>query len=167
MVSRVMNLGFCVCGVSLALSAPARAYTEEHAYGYEISLWRADSCLFGFLSASEGLIGDTPTGQISDVFYDAASGNVSFMAKLSTGAIHFEKHYVPSWDLFLFRGRIETSRMTGTVTHLIFNYPAFQPVTETVVLSVLEKDQYVEGAETFGEWRKQWGEMLKRLGPRW
>ena len=34
-------------------------YTEEHAYGYIVELWRAEDCLFGLFLSSSGLMGDT------------------------------------------------------------------------------------------------------------
>src|SRR6059036_1337382 len=60
-------------------------YTEEHAYGYTVDLWRAGDCLFGFLLASEGLAGDTPTGLLEEVQYNERTGALSFRARLSTG----------------------------------------------------------------------------------
>jgi hypothetical protein len=37
-------------------------FTEKHAYGYVVQLWRQGDRVFGFLEASEGLAGDTPIG---------------------------------------------------------------------------------------------------------
>ena len=39
-------------------------YTDEHAYGYTVMLWRAGDCLFGLFESSRGLAGDTPIGEL-------------------------------------------------------------------------------------------------------
>src|ERR1700719_513521 len=60
-------------------------YTEEHAYGYSVQLWREGSAVFGLLLASEGLAGDTPAGLLEDLKYDPRAGKLSFQAKLTMG----------------------------------------------------------------------------------
>ena len=40
-------------------------FTQEHQYGYELTLWRAGGCLVGFFHRAEGLAGDTPMGEYS------------------------------------------------------------------------------------------------------
>jgi hypothetical protein len=47
--------------------------TSEHAYGYSVQLWRSGNELFGFLSAADGIAGNTPTGLLEDVHFDAAT----------------------------------------------------------------------------------------------
>ncbi len=42
-------------------------YTEEHAYGYTVQLWRQGDALFGFFLASYGLAGDTPAGMLEQL----------------------------------------------------------------------------------------------------
>jgi hypothetical protein len=59
-------------------------YTEEHAYGRAVDLWRAGNCIFGLLEISEGPAGDTPTGLLTDV-RSTATGAFGFIAKLTTG----------------------------------------------------------------------------------
>src|ERR1700676_1014299 len=72
-------------------------YTEEHAYGYTIQLWREGAAVFGLFLASEGLAGDTPTGLLDDLKYDARSGKLSFKTKLTMGA---DARQQPTHDLF-------------------------------------------------------------------
>lgn len=51
------------CTQNLKASSPVSAigafsnmrYTEEHAYGYVVELWRAEDCLFGLFFSSNGL----------------------------------------------------------------------------------------------------------------
>ena len=42
-------------------------YTDEHADGYTLMLWRAGDCLFGLFESSQGLAGDTPVGELQGV----------------------------------------------------------------------------------------------------
>jgi hypothetical protein len=60
-------------------------FTEEHAYGYSVQLWRQGDEVFGFFEASEGLAGDTPAGILDEVQFDPRSGALSFKAKLTIG----------------------------------------------------------------------------------
>src|SRR5438046_1449435 len=63
-------------------------FTDEHAYGYGVELWRQGDTLFGLFSASEGLAGDTPTGMLEDVKFDSRTRKLSFKAKLTIGAAY-------------------------------------------------------------------------------
>ena len=48
--------------------------TAEHSYGYSVQLWQSGNDLFGLLLSSNGLSGDTPTGQLEDVHFDSRKG---------------------------------------------------------------------------------------------
>src|SRR5579864_5407724 len=81
-------------------------YTEEHAYGYTVQLWREGVAVFGLFLASEGLAGDTPTGLLDDLKYDPRSGKLSFKAKLTMG---LDARNQPSHDLFEFNGKLRAA----------------------------------------------------------
>ncbi|HEV7365229.1 MAG TPA: hypothetical protein VGN76_05250 [Gemmatimonadales bacterium] len=67
-------------------------FTEEHAYGYTVNLWRAGKCLFGLFEASEGLSSDTPTGLLKPARHAAAPGKLEFTAKLTLAPLaHSER----------------------------------------------------------------------------
>ena len=75
-------------------------YTEEHAYGYAVELWRDGDSAIGLLLVAEGLQGDTPTGTLDNVRFDARTGALSFTAKLTIGvAILPGGRQEPSRDL--------------------------------------------------------------------
>ena len=48
-------------------------YTEEHAYGHAVTLWRGGDCVFGLFENSEGPAGDTPTGLLKDTRHTVGS----------------------------------------------------------------------------------------------
>src|SRR5689334_24629497 len=52
-------------------------YTEDHAYGYEVELWRDRDAVIGLLFVSEGLQGDTPTGVLKNVRFNSRTGAMS------------------------------------------------------------------------------------------
>src|ERR1700687_2901591 len=87
-------------------------YTEEHAYGYSVQLWREGATVFGLFLASEGLAGDTPTGLLDDLKYDSRSGRLSFRAKLTMG---LDARQQPSHDLFEFDGKLNTRAVSGVL----------------------------------------------------
>src|ERR1017187_3008288 len=49
-------------------------YTEEHAYGYTVELWRDGNSAIGLFLVSEGLQGDTPMGMLENVRFDSRTG---------------------------------------------------------------------------------------------
>src|SRR6185295_3252998 len=93
-------------------------FTEEHAYGYTLYLWRSSSCVFGLLLSSQGLAGDTPTGLLERVRYDGKTGALSFRAKLTLGSFsNREYREVPSRDVFEVSGVLTQSALRGSVRH--------------------------------------------------
>lgn len=145
-------------------------YTEEHAYGYTVILWRAGKCIFGLFESSEGLAGDTPIGELQNVKYDPKKGTLSFSAKLTTGFISFEgsKGLEPSRDLFNFDGYLRATRLTGVVTHANQNTPNFKPMhNKVVLLTSKEESEFMHGSMTYGDWREKWQPVLRFRGPRW
>src|SRR5713226_2534894 len=60
-------------------------FTEEHAYGSQLELWKLGSEFIGLFMYSEGLAGDTPTGLLENVRYNPRSKSLTFDAKLTTG----------------------------------------------------------------------------------
>src|SRR5437879_10467002 len=82
-------------------------YTEEHAYGYAVELWRDGDSVIGLLLVSEGLQGDTPTGILENIRFDSRTGALSFTVKLATGAtILSGGGQEPSRNLFEFSGTL-------------------------------------------------------------
>lgn len=145
-------------------------YTDEHAYGYTVMLWRAGECLFGLFESSSGLAGDTPIGAIQNVKYDGKTGALSFAAKLTTGLVSFagSNDGQPARDMFTFEGKLQRTQLAGVVTHDLQNNP--QPQGErTDVTMVISKDavELMRGSETYGDWYEKWQPILRRRGPKW
>lgn len=145
-------------------------YTEEHAYGHTVMLWRAGDCVFGLLEYSAGMAGDAPIGALQDVKYDANTGALTFAAKLTTGMVSFRGSNgdQPARDLFQFRGTLRPTRLTGTMTHALQNNPQLTPETNSVTL-VPSKDaaEFMHGPTTWAQWQTQWQPILSRRGPKW
>jgi hypothetical protein len=145
-------------------------YTEEHAYGHLVELWRAGGCLFGFLEVSEGLAGDTPLGELTEVRSDASSGRLSFRAKLTLGTTKDRRTdaWVPSRDVFTFNGSLSPKLLKGTLSRGDQLRPDLKPVEESVVLR-LDPEQHVMMIEagTYGAWRKSVEPILRFRGPKW
>jgi len=144
-------------------------YTEEHAYGYTVDLWRAGDCLFGFLLASEGLAGDTPTGLLEQVQYNEKTGALSFRARLTMGLFSDrERQNVPSRDQFEFSGTLAGGTLRGTLRRANALTPQAAPIVESVVLRASKEEaQSMIAATKFGEWQQRAAEILQRRGPKW
>jgi hypothetical protein len=175
--------------VALALMSPAQAscrtipdtsriqsigrfsdmrYTEEHAYGHAVMLWRAGGCVFGLFESSEGLMGDTPTGLLTDVRY-APSGALTFAAKLTTGVTNMAGSTapVPSRDLFGFAGRLATTALDGKLRRSDELRPAVKPDIHIVLRRIPEQDGLLDEAKTYGAWREAVEPILRFRGPKW
>jgi hypothetical protein len=145
-------------------------YTAEHAYGYTLMLWRAGDCLFGFFESSQGLAGDTPIGEVSDLKYDGKTGHLSFSAKLTMGATSSRgsNGFEPSRDLFAFDGYLKAGSVTGVTTHTLRNNPNFTPTHTDVVLGMSKTEaEFMHNSATYGEWRRTWQPVLEHRGPKW
>ena len=142
-------------------------FTEEHAYGSTIELWRQGDRFFGLFSHAEGLDGDTPTGLLDDLKFDSKSGKLSFKAKLTTGDHYCKVHDgVPSRDLFVFRGKWAGDRITGTLKTSDALHPEEPPEAKKTVFKK-SRDEDWSHSKTYGEWKKMVEETLKSLGPKW
>jgi hypothetical protein len=144
-------------------------FTEEHQYGSEIQLWKDDTDLWGLFLHSEGLIGDTPIGLLQNVHYNLQTGDMSFMAKLTTGR-HFCKIHkdVPSQDLFNFEGKLSKSSVSGVLKRSDALHPEEPPTEEKVVLKRIaaeESNQILYQSRS--EWEAASKEVLKFRGPKW
>jgi hypothetical protein len=145
-------------------------YTEEHAYGHNVELWRAGSCVFGLLEVSEGVAGDTPMGKLADLHYDARTGELHFTAKLTTGATKASdsKGWVPSRDLFRFDGRVSSSHLKGKLARSDQLRADLKPVEEDIVLRRdPEQQRSMIEARTYGKWRKATESIFRFRGPKW
>jgi hypothetical protein len=175
--------------VALALMSPAQAscrtisdtariqsigrfsdmrYTEEHAYGRAVLLWRAGGCIFGLLEVSEGPAGDTPTGLLTDI-HSTPSGALGFIAKLTTGITSVDgSTWVPSRDLFVFTGRLGTTALQGKLRRSDQLRAGVEPTdTQIVLRRVPEQDGLLDEARTYGAWREAVEPILRFRGPKW
>lgn|SRR5690349_3011144 len=142
-------------------------YTEEHAYGYSIQLWRAGETLFGLFLASEGLAGDTPTGLVENVRFDPATRKLSFQAKLTMGIrIDGDGASRPSQDLFEFDGRLNQNELAGTLKHSDRLQSPASAKTERVRLK-RQAQTTIETFQNYQEWKTRTAEILKLRGPKW
>ena len=145
-------------------------FTEEHAYGYTVELWRAGKCLFGLFESSEGLSGDTPTGMLDQVRYDAANGKLTFAARLTMGVTKPKNatDWVPSRDLFELNGRLGPKVIKGKLRQSDQLQPEVSTVEREIVLPLSKKQaEFMIQAENYGEWRKQAESILRARGPKW
>jgi hypothetical protein len=145
-------------------------FTEEHAYGYTVDLWRAGKCLFGLFEASEGLSGDTPTGLLNPVRHDAATGKLAFAARLTMGVTKPNNgtDWVPSRDSFDFNGRLGTRVLKGRLSRSDQLRPELRAVDQEIVLPLSKQQQeFMIQAGNFAEWHKQAEAILQARGPKW
>jgi hypothetical protein len=139
-------------------------YTQEHAYGHTVQLWRDGDSLIGFLLVSEGLQGDTPIGLLENVRFDPRTGALSFVAKLSIGVNLFpDGRQEPSRDLFEFSGNLDAMTLTGTLKWADQARSAAQS-SERVQLAKLPA---ALPAGSFSGWKRQADILLQIRGPRW
>ena len=151
-------------------------FTEEHAYGYDVELWRDGDSVIGLISAADGLQGDTPTGILENVRFDSRTGGLSFTAKLTCTRrqIGPDGNWLsPSHDLFQFSGTLKPRVLVGTLTRsdLSQPLPCATPrcIPETRERVELRMRPIIDSFSTgsYAEWRRQVDEVLKRLGPKW
>ncbi|QQP96409.1 hypothetical protein [Lysobacter enzymogenes] len=137
-MNRTLALWLCFAWSAAAAPAPAAApasaveavghysdvrigHSEDpHAYGYSVELYRQNGALFGLFYSAQGLDGDTPRGRLQDLRYDAASGALSFRAKLTIGQEYSRDSGPdgrPSRDLFRFDGRLSGKSLSGDLEH--------------------------------------------------
>jgi hypothetical protein len=144
-------------------------YTEEHAYGHAVTLWRAGGCVFGLFESSGGLAGDTPIGLLTDVHYNPSRA-LSFAAKLTTGVTNMAGSAAPvaSRDLFRFAGRLGSTVLEGRLRRSDQLRPAVEPADIHIVLRrIREQDGLFDEAKTYGAWRDAVEPILRFRGPQW
>lgn len=144
-------------------------YTSEHAYGYTAELWREQNRIFGFFLWSEGLMGDTPTGLLEDVTYDPRTGNLSFLARLTTGLFSNRQFsMVPSRDIVRLRGTLKGRHLKGTLEISNALTPEDAPKREKIELTLSKKEsELMIDANSYGDWKLQADTILKFRGPKW
>ena len=135
-------------------------FTGEHAYGYSVQLWRNGDNLMGLFLASEGLAGDTPTGILENLKFDARTGKLSFRAKLTMGVeVLGNGRQASTRDLFEFDGTLTKTALAGTLKRSPGR-------VERVKLAKQKENSTIEAA-TYEEWKKQVDEILRYRGPKW
>ena len=142
-------------------------YTEEHAYGYTVQLWREGETLFGLFLASEGLAGDTPTGVLENVKFDSHSGKLSFQAKLTMGVAYLGTgKQEPSRDFFEFEGTLSRVAVTGALKRFDRLRTAAAPTSRRIRLNK-QTGAAMTAPASYDEWKRMWGEILRFRGPKW
>ncbi len=146
-------------------------FTEEHAYGSDVELWKCGGELLGLFSHSEGLTGDTPTGILENISYDPQTQALSFRVKMTMG-IRFPGpgRSEPSRDLFQFSGFLRENVIEGDLTWSTQETPVTQVSAGGVVLT--EQPMDYDPAEMFkiktlSDWVVYAANILRRLGPKW
>jgi hypothetical protein len=158
--------------ISVVGSFSNMRYTNEHAYGYAVELWRSSDCFFGIFFSSSGLNGDAPAGLIENIKYDKKTGAISFSARLTMGEVSpipGKDAGEPSKDIYEFTGVLKNNSLGGAVLHEILNLPAVRPHTpEKVVLKPSpEESKWMPYLPTYSQWELAKKDLLKRRGPKW
>jgi hypothetical protein len=142
-------------------------FTQEHAYGSQVDLWRQGKELVGHFLHSEGLSGDTPTGLMEKVSYDPNSRRLSFEARLTLGKHYCRTHHgLPSRDKFIFDGTLNKGSIMGSLQR----EDGFHPESPGMRKEVRLRKRVSPGLNDF-ESRQQWEQyskdILRYRGPRW
>jgi len=136
-------------------------YTEEHAYGYAVQLWRTKGSLIGLFMASAGLAGDTPTGRIEDVHYDPATGRIRFEARISMGTDARDR---PTRDVFAFDGMLTGKGLIGEIAQSVAEGSS-PPLKTRVMLRPATHE--IAGFTSVDAWR-EWADFILEIrGPKW
>lgn len=120
-------------------------YTDEHAYGFEVQLWKDKKGIFGFFLSSNGLQGDTPIGKLYNLTYDATNGHLQFSAKLTLGMLlGGNLNNKPSHDLFAFDGYLKKSLLQGTLTIREMHAPQIVEKKAVTLKKTRETGDYIQ-----------------------
>ena len=146
-------------------------FTEEHAYGSQLELWKHGSQFIGLFMYSEGLAGDTPTGLLENVRYNPRAKSLTFEAKLTIGVrYHGPGKEEPTHDLFVFSGTLGEDSLVGELERIDKLEPNAQPNMEKVALkkeiSNLSLGETLR-ITTQEDWRSYSEMILKHRGPKW
>ena len=119
------------------------------------------------MSECVGPVADPPIGPLQELRFDAASGALSFSARLTLGVTFSAKHKEgePSRDLYVFRGTLRDAEIRGTLEKhdRLDNRPA---ITRNVVLTRKPRNSFWDG-KTLEEWRNFYAGILQARGPKW
>jgi hypothetical protein len=154
-------------GVTIVGEFSNMRYTEEHAYGFTVELWREGEQLFGLFLASAGLAGDTPAGLLENVKYDPRTGRLSFSAKLTMGSVMLaDGEQAPSRDFFEFDGTLGPSALAGTLRQFD-RLEAGRPSTSVKARLRKQRGSAMTRPNNYGEWRREVEGILRFRGPKW
>lgn len=141
----------------------------QHAYGYTVELWKQGGKLYGLISASEGLSGDSPTGILENVHFNSKTKKFSFTAKLTLGRFFDKTHDdVDSQDIFQFAGTLTATRVTGRLT-TANELCADRCVGKKRIALVRSKkmSSFLTDFKTLADWRADADDTLSLYGPKW
>lgn len=149
-------------------------FTEEHAYGSWVDLWKEGKELFGHFYNSEGLAGDTPRGSIEDVQYNHQTGEFDFRAKLSMGVISWSgegksHREFRSRDLFIFHGKLQSDSIVG-ILELRDGWKPETPLqSKQQIVLKKESNEYLESLkfETRTAWENYSRDVVRKREPEW
>ena len=145
-------------------------FTEEHAYGSQLELWKCENEFIGLFMYSEGLAGDTPTGLLENVQYNPQAKGLTFDAKLTTGVRYRGPgKEEPTHDLFVFSGKLKDNSVEGVLKRFDKLENTHQPLIEKVVLKKMSEGDLAETfkIKTLHDWRSYSQMILKHRGPKW
>ena len=125
-------------------------YTDDHAYGQQVHLWRQGERLVGLFLFTDGRPSDFDTGLLEKVRFSAATRRLAFETYASQ---------------FRFEGTLERNAVSGLLTRM---HPATgaQVSAERVVLKRnAELTNLLQDYPSLDEWTRNAEAILKRLGP--
>jgi hypothetical protein len=133
----------------------------EHAWGYEVDLWKQDDEIFGLITGANDLMldGDPPSGFLEDVKYDPKTGRISFRSKLSISG--------DSHDIYEFAGVLTAKQLTGVITVTEENCRDCREKVRVVLPRSREESEELEEYKTLEDWNAYKDPILKRRGPNW
>lgn len=144
-------------------------FTEDHAYGYAVEIWRQGNQVFGLFMTYQGVQADPPTGLLENIKFDPKTGKLSFRARLTTGLTYNQQHSgVPSRNIFQFDGYLRRERIEGNIETSNALFPDIEPQRENVVIrKSKEGTAAMQRFSSYAEWKRRADEILKRRGPKW
>lgn len=144
-------------------------FSQEHQSGYSVELWQEKDRLFGYFLSAQGLTGDTPTGLLEDVMFDAKTGKLSFRARLSTGmTVNKNNEEVPTRDVYQFKGSLKGQKLTGILEHAdALDSSATGEKTNVSLQKSKSESASMSQVKSYDEWKKQADEILALRGPKW
>lgn len=126
--------------------------TADHAYGYEVELWRCGDTIVGLFSFTEGRPTDFDTGTVDDAAFDPRTGKLVFNA------------YVGQYE---FSGVLRKDALSGQLTrHAPAGLPSNDTKEDIVLRRSANRTILLSEYPTYDEWKAGQARILKRLGPR-